>query len=62
MRGLAVVLAALSGAWTLFLFVSGGRDFTLSGLTLTAHNPRRPVPAGFSLEELFLAHYGDSGA
>jgi hypothetical protein len=42
-RGLAVALAALSGAWTLFLSVSGGRDFTLFGLTLTAHNPRRPL-------------------
>jgi len=38
-----MALALLAGAWLLFLVVSGGRDFSFFGLTLTAHNPLRPL-------------------
>jgi hypothetical protein len=43
---IALAIAALAGAWTLLLIVTGGFDVTLIGVTITAHDVMRPAWAG----------------
>ncbi len=42
-RGGALALCVLAAGWMGYLAISGGRDFEIYGLTVSAHEPRRPL-------------------